>query len=962
MVKTHYSLIVIINKGNEVVTHVIDSDKVIIGRAIDATLPVSDPSISRHHMVISVLNGCMYLQDNESANGTFLNSDPLPSNQEIEIVESDLISIGNSKITMRFMLAEKVMDRSKSSGFKIGFGSTPEKEAQKIISEAEAEAHRLIQHGQTLVALTDQAHQQRIQDELMQLEKKKIEQMQEAKLEANRYLSEAEDQAKHLLEQKKEDIKRYYADKLADIHAQVGVEKNKMLLEAQKEKEKIEHMASQVLKQAHEEASAILVTADHKVSEAVSNYLQEAKKQNAIDRENYWSELQLRFKTEYSDEIKNFEATKSQNEKTLAQYQTQIHESKKHLQQIESMIQERNAENEENLAIASDLEIKKNSHSIIIRKQESDIRENQKILLDLESSLGIAKKEYETVDKLLEDRRLEIERSLELIEKHNKSAEEANQQKMRAIEELSQTESKLKMIKQEYLDKSREIEEKLAVERKQLTRAFELFRDKINKEREAISAQFSLENQNLQDEKNTLLERRSQLQEEVDNLSLDLDQVNEALEVSRREKMQLELEIELSSKVMKELTEVSKRVTSENEILASQQTELNQRLNELKAQVETLEISFKEKSERESRLNEQLKSFEDRKQTLEADVLGLESERETFAQEVKDLRDQFQLFQNQVSQKRGELDSLVAQHQQQSFDTKDKLDREFEKQQFELKKRLEAKEHAELKRINKLVDEKMAEFDTRRESIAKSLHYQIDTLLVSKFDPSSFKEVSEKLKVTIESILVEKSAGESIEQLNDRIKNIKVGRFFSAKATYASVAVALGLGLSVFPILKIVDQQVNGATYKEQVDARIQIQKDEYEARRFRPPQVDEWQENYVDLVIYLEGFVELYNRDEYTKSLNRELMNYMFTTYRVEEEKTILAVAKIFSLVNELDQKLQSIHPDFVDENIEKMRELEQTTLNDVEKILGSRVRVEALFKAEKRHFEQNRKTRLAN
>jgi outer membrane murein-binding lipoprotein Lpp len=1079
MSKSRHSLVVIIDNGGEIVTRVVDCDRVTIGRSIEAMVPIPNPNVSRIHLIVTFSGRRILIQDNESSNGTYVRSERILAKKNIEVEEFEKISIGNSNITIQFLVAEKSSDKQKSLGIKFGFGSAEEKEAQKIIEEAQDEANRIIQHGQMLASAHEQLHKQKIDEELLELDRKKDQILSQAKMEAKRYLQLAETQARDLFDTKKEELKNYYHAKLAEIQDQVESEKKRLLIEAEKERERLlenaklessraQAISSELIKQAEEKANQILQSANETINQKVTEYILEAEKKNEKDRQQYWIDLQNKFQLEYKDQIENFERLKVSHSTTLVELQNEVkllsEKRSELLLELEKIEEQKNSLKHNHEKLSAQVE----AQNIILKKQESDIKLNADRLNDLMKELEKVDADYKKVDKLLEDRRLEIERSLELLEKHHLSVEAANREKIMALDELSQVQKKLDSVKLDYIEKSREIEEKIDQEKKILTRELDLFREKSQREKELISEQIRIEIKDLSEQKCQLVEKVKALKNELDMEDEKLERSRLQFETQKQEKEQLELDLVLSSKalnesnqnieklkqVLEELSCKKREIENEVEIKSSElsvtKAQMEEKATALKSLVERIAVleqkenqlanSIQELEAKETTVKSETKSIREQKEQLELDldfsskalnelnqnieklkqvleelsckkreieneveiksselsvtkaqmeekapalkslverialleqkenqltnsIQELQAKETTLKSETKSIREQFELFQNQISQKKSELDNLISQYNLGSAELKEKLQKEFEAKEQALKKSLEAREHSELMRINKLVQEKFAEFDSQLESMAKALHYQIDSLLVSKFEPHIFKELSEKIKVTIEATLTEKSAGASIEQLNEKVKNLKVGRFYTARFTYLTVVASLILGLSVFPLLKLIDQKVNGATYKEQLDAKIQLQKLEYEARRFRPPQVDEWHESYVDLVIYTENFVSLYHDEKYVSNMNRELLNYMFSTYRVEEEKTIQASAKVLSLVKELDKKFQNIHPDFVEENLEQMRKMESETLTEIETILGSKVRVEAFFKAQKRIFENTKKAiRMAN
>ena len=67
-----------------------------IGRDISSDVAIVDSKVSRHHATIKSENNKVFIQDNNSTNGTFVNGKKIPTNQFVEITIDNEISIGDS--------------------------------------------------------------------------------------------------------------------------------------------------------------------------------------------------------------------------------------------------------------------------------------------------------------------------------------------------------------------------------------------------------------------------------------------------------------------------------------------------------------------------------------------------------------------------------------------------------------------------------------------------------------------------------------------------------------------------------------------------------------------------------------------------------------------------------------------------------------------------------------------------
>ncbi len=73
-----------------------------MGRSGQNDVELTDPEVSRRHARLDLVRGVLYLTDEGSSNGTFLNGQPL-GDESIELKAGDDIDVGNTRITVSGM-------------------------------------------------------------------------------------------------------------------------------------------------------------------------------------------------------------------------------------------------------------------------------------------------------------------------------------------------------------------------------------------------------------------------------------------------------------------------------------------------------------------------------------------------------------------------------------------------------------------------------------------------------------------------------------------------------------------------------------------------------------------------------------------------------------------------------------------------------------------------------------------
>ena len=75
--------------------------KIFLGRDVSNSIPVSAEGISRYHAILIEEDDALFLQDNDSMNGTFLNNDQIRNRQQL--ANGDIIQIGYCLIKVEFL-------------------------------------------------------------------------------------------------------------------------------------------------------------------------------------------------------------------------------------------------------------------------------------------------------------------------------------------------------------------------------------------------------------------------------------------------------------------------------------------------------------------------------------------------------------------------------------------------------------------------------------------------------------------------------------------------------------------------------------------------------------------------------------------------------------------------------------------------------------------------------------------
>lgn len=152
-----------VGRGAGVRVNAVDSRRVTIGRNPDNDVVVSDPSVSRHHAMLELVDSAWRLRDLGSRNGTYLNGSRV--DRVVRVQSGDRIEVGDST----FRLGEPAPDsrpdlatrRPNLSNDTVHL--TP-REREVLRRLAEGATDEQIAQAMTLSIRTVQSHLDRIRD------------------------------------------------------------------------------------------------------------------------------------------------------------------------------------------------------------------------------------------------------------------------------------------------------------------------------------------------------------------------------------------------------------------------------------------------------------------------------------------------------------------------------------------------------------------------------------------------------------------------------------------------------------------------------------------------------------------------------------------------------------------------------------------------------------------------------
>jgi pSer/pThr/pTyr-binding forkhead associated (FHA) protein len=269
-------------------------------------------------------------------------------------------------------------------------------------------------------------------------------------------------------------------------------------------------------------------------------------------------------------------------------------------------------------------------------------------------------------------------------------------------------------------------------------------------------------------------------------------------------------------------------------------------------------------------------------------------------------------------------------------------------------RRLEEMKLETARRVKKLEDQLIEELQNKKERLGRELALLTETFL--KENPyaqgKALKPLQDKMSNLLDSQLATLSKDPGAAQKQKSLIELK------AQEKKKSMMTGLILGVAIMFAGQSIYREVrneSASPMQRKVAAAAEERMKDLESRKFNPEQTKELRATYTDSVLYTEGFVKKYLNEEFQRKLLAASTNFLLKTWRLDEDKVIQLLAASNALVKALNERREAIHPDFIPQGIEKMKDLESDAAGRMRKLLGSQVRYESFRKFERKFYEQN-------
>lgn len=529
---------------------------------------------------------------------------------------------------------------------------------------------------------------------------------------------------------------------------------------------------------------------------------------------------------------------------------------------------------------------------------------------------------YRTAESAFHKSQVEAQSILEAA--RSRSVEIRNQAENFVLELRQRSEEQCEQLLSEAQQTARELKESRLIE------AEELIRKK--------------EEQLMRHTREAMADRMARLEEELDKETVRHREMIDKEIKDRRQLLEVELkeQSEVVEKLKKEAKAVMELKAQEQSALA----EVGQQIDSQRALAKSMDLEIGNSKKAVVEFNQQLCD-------LRTEIDKNEKERATIESSLKDCREKLKWMQEEI--RTGENRVKMAQDdiQNQLAHVKEKFEQDRVQLAKDEQKRLEEMKLETTRQVQALEQQLLNEVYSKRDRLNREVILTVEKFLKEKPETKGIglRRLEDDIGELLQEQIITMSQGKTAKSKQKSLVSLR------RREKMRSIFMGVVLGAAIFwSGQQIYRVKFDPAPMQRKVAAAAEERKADLERRKFNPLQTKEFRTNYVDNVIYNEGFVATYASDAFQKAFFKDLAAYMFKTWRLEEDKSIQLLALSTTLVHELQERRENIHPDFIPQGIEKMKELETERLGKMRQLLGSQVRVESFRKFEHKFFESYR------
>jgi hypothetical protein len=341
-------------------------------------------------------------------------------------------------------------------------------------------------------------------------------------------------------------------------------------------------------------------------------------------------------------------------------------------------------------------------------------------------------------------------------------------------------------------------------------------------------------------------------------------------------------------------------------------------------------------------------------QNAETDVKDLKAERDVLAKGIETLKKQtdhasrdFHVFMQNLDVERQKLKAMVDKdvqtYKEQALaevkNLREKAQGDFTQKRHEQEEELSRMRKTELETIKGLRAQEEAKFKAARKSHVLEISKALETFLVARIKealkwtelPKNMANFFPELKGIVERVIEAEFPG------NLSATDIHAAGKSAAKSKRKNYIIIGSAGLAALAVIMFVPFE--DGTRKPASEVFIdRLKEKEAQKPKFNPKLTDDYKTTYTDNVLYTKDYVTFKlnsdNQSKYIQDLNKFFINQL----GLDENAIVKFVSIETNLVSQLRDLRAVVHVENQKQDIKKMTDLEDSTVNDMVGVLGNK------------------------
>lgn len=897
MVGLKKRLHVTVTQNGQTLKRSFEVSAVIVGRSPECLIQLNHVDVSRKHLNLYVREGEVWIEDMGSSNGTFLNATQLKPMVAYRLTAADALTVGKATGIVISAEVDKPLEVKSSESTVSMTPPKPPEYVEKVAPE------KLINLEASIPDIQNPHSPDPRQKVLRTSQEEAAEIIRNARIQAERETQSIFERAQNTQKQAEEFYRRRLQEASTD---------------AEELRSDVRHECETLLAKTRQSCEDIRKQVDTSVTELRTKTRQEC--------DQMYEEMEAQVKQVKEHRIHEMEEGISRKELEI------LEDARKRMEIAEKELQQ-NIESSRAL----------HQHSIKVEMEQHLSR-----LKEIEDDLQF------TVETKIQAHAKNLEE--ETTEHREKIAEENQEHESRLLKERKEHEEKIssellalqQKIANEYTEHNAKITLEIKEHALRIAQELEEHRETIKCERLEHETKILNESQ----------EHEIRLAKELSQHEQSLAEAQRLWDERKTEEMQNH-----SERIRSEVEMHQEGIKKEREDFSSERTRLTEENHSLAHAVAEL----KSESERLAKVTSELSSTE----------AGLQNRLATMGAENKKLENQSAELRSQVEESTKALEKLKKEYEllhrshQVLVDKKSQAQADFDGDVLRLKAKLQAEKDRHIKeekenllylkqesekKIQQAEKELLGQIERKKHSFIKEILLEIEksSALVSanlnewrKEGAALEKGILAQLEGQLFTMKVDGSSG---------TQNIDITQH-KRKERYVNLAYGCALGVLIMLSYSFGVKRLEGPSPLERaVASEAEERKRDLENRKFDPVKEYELKNSYVDAVLYTQQYYELTTTDAYQEKWSLALAKHMLKLWKVDEDSSLQVASIANALVKTIEERKGNIHPDYVQEGLKKMNELETESVKRMVAILGSQVRYESLKKFEHDFFTKYR------